>query len=47
MSITGGCYCGELRYEFEGEPLEVTDPICNPTARAVTESSYDRCKFNT
>ena len=21
MTLTGGCYCGELRYESEGEPM--------------------------
>ena len=28
MSITGGCYCGDLRYEFEGEPVGTAQCHC-------------------
>jgi hypothetical protein len=29
MSITGGCHCGEIRYELHGEPLHGGQTLCH------------------
>jgi hypothetical protein len=29
MSITGGCHCGEIRYELHGEPLHGGQALCH------------------
>jgi len=29
MSLTGGCYCGENRYELAGEPLHGGQALCH------------------
>ncbi|ODP37552.1 GFA family protein [Sphingomonas turrisvirgatae] len=29
MSLTGGCHCGEIRYELQGEPLHGGQALCH------------------
>lgn len=29
MPLTGGCYCSEIRYEVEGEPLNGGQALCH------------------
>jgi hypothetical protein len=39
MKITGGCLCGDIRYEVEGEPFRTANCHCDDCRKA-TGSAY-------
>ena len=41
MKLTGRCLCGNVTYEFEGEPESMKNCHCN-TCRRVTGSAFNR-----